>query len=207
MIVYLSSLSLYPIERPFVTNPSYPHLDPHPWADPLVHRDPAAFQAYAAKLATSDLTIPDWHMPVYPDLDDARFVQFLGVQNALNSCFADPTSDDKFAVSYAGVSWAGAMGLCAALMRSADEGFDLLDPLQLARLDLTTAAHLFRSETSPLPLLAERVALLNSLPVSLARYNGSFATLFAACAYDALRIIDTLVSEFPAYSSDRWLHP
>jgi hypothetical protein len=51
------------------------------------------------------------------------------------------------------------------------------------------------------------VAFLNSLGASLGDYGGWFSALFEDCGYDARKIISRLVAEFPAYGSDRWIHP
>lgn len=173
----------------------------------LVEVDPVALEALAEKLAQGTFVAPDWRMPVYPADDDESFVQFIGIQNSLNFCFADPVDGTKYGVVYQDIPWGGAMGLCAALLRAADEGCDLRNPEILMHLSLADVQEIFRSDDAALPLLAERTALLTSLPGSLAPYGGSFANLVEACGFDAGVLIDRLVAEFPAYAGDQWLHP
>jgi hypothetical protein len=172
----------------------------------LVRINDEALASYAGVLATQELTVPDWRLPVYPEADTDDFIEFLGVMNALNFCFADPSGDGKFAATYQCVIWGGAMGLCASLMRAREEGIDVLDPTVLSGIDTASARHIFRTEETPLPLLDLRVALLNSLAASLAPY-GSFAGMFKQLGYDAEKITTALATEFPAYAGDRWLHP
>jgi hypothetical protein len=164
-------------------------------------------EALATQMATTPLTTPDWRLPVYPATDDASFVQFIGVQNAINFCFTDPVSLNKYAASYQDALWSGATGACAALMRAVENGVDLLDTSVLAALSLGEARHLFVSAEAPLPMLSERVAFLNSLYASLEAYDDSFANLVEAAGYDALEIENRLVEEFPAFAGDRSIHP
>ena len=166
-----------------------------------------ALEAYAAKLGQSELAAPDWRMPIYPASDDAKFVQFIGVQNSLNFCFTDPNTLGKYGVRYGDILWGGATGLCAALMAAIDNGVDILDVDVLANLSLLEARQLFASDDAPLPLLAERVALLNSLKASLDPYNGLFLNLIEDVGYDAGALEQRLVSEFPAYAGDCWMSP
>jgi hypothetical protein len=160
-----------------------------------------ALAAYAAELQDRGFTVADWRLPVYPG-DHSAFVEFIGIQNAVNACFADLATAEKYTVTYDGVAWSGAMGLCAALMRA-----ELLEAGQLANLDLGLAATIFAGDDVELPLLAERVAYLNSLAPSIARWGGSFGDLVDRCHYDAARIVNVLATQFPAYAGDRWLHP
>jgi hypothetical protein len=156
----------------------------------------------ATELAGAEMEVPDWRLLVYPQADDDRFVQFIGVQNALNFCFFNPVAGDKFAAEYRGEIWGGSTGLCAALMRAIEADIDVLDPKILASLRIQDAEEIFASAAAPLPLLAERVAMLNSLGASLAPYDGSFANLVRAADFDAGRLISRLVNEFPAYGTD-----
>jgi hypothetical protein len=87
-------------------------------------------------------------------------------------------------------------------MRAIEAGIDVLDPKVLAGLRIRDAEEIFASAGAPLPLLAERVAMLNSLDASLAPYEGSFANLVRATGFDAGRLISRLVAEFPAYGTD-----
>jgi hypothetical protein len=172
----------------------------------LVRINEDALASYAVFLASQELEVPNWRLPVYPEADTEDFIEFIGVMNALNFCFADPSGEGKFAAEYRGTTWGGATGLCAALMRAIDEGIDILDPTVLSALDMVDAQHIFRSEETPLPLLELRLAFLNSLAPSLEPY-GSFACMFRKLGYDAERIITALATEFPAYAGDRWLDP
>lgn len=176
--------------------------------DDVVTVDEAALDAYAATLAAAGLPAPDWRLPIYPRLDARRFVEFVGVFNAINFCFADLTGGDgKYAVRFGDRTWAGATGLAAAIRRASNEGVDLLMPDVLARLDLRTAERVFRSETIPLPLLPQRVAFLNNVGATMLARNAGFSDLVADCGFSAPAVVDALTSTFAAYADDRFEHP
>lgn len=165
-------------------------------------------------LCERPMAAPDWRSNIYPAADNDRFVQFIGVQNAINYAFTDPvsrrdnpTTGGKFAVHYAGELQKGSGGLNAAIMRACDSGTDLLDTSVLAGLSLAQAEHVFRSDLAPMTLVPERAQALNSLAASLEPFGGSFAEVLRQCAYDAEAVISLLVEQFPAYGTDRWLHP
>lgn len=179
----------------------------HVWTQEFVTVGARSFEGLVDKLSGGPLQAPDWRLPVYPE-DDHAFVQFIGALNAVNFCFTDPVTGQKYAADYDGVAWSGAMGMAAALRKVGGGPENPLWYEDLARLSLAEAEHAFLSSGAPLPLLAERVAALNSVGVTLAKEWGpSFMDLVEACDFDALQIEEALVRNFPAYSTDAWLHP
>ena len=184
--------------------PTYADSSPH--LSHVLYIDDEKLRSLASALASTALTTPNWRLPVYPQDDDDRFVQFIGVQNALNFCFFNPEVGSKFYVDYQDQIWGGATALCAALLRALDSGIDILDSAVLANLSMKDANQIFAPYGAPLPMLSERVALLNSLKPSLAPYEGSFANVIRASDYDAVQTIERLVA-FPAYGTDRDLWP
>lgn len=167
-------------------------------------------EALAQRLAATPLEAPSWREPVYPQQDDERFVQFLGVGNAINFCFSDLLTGEKFSVRYpydAEKSWSGSFGMWASLWRACDEGLDVLDASLLRELSMLDAEHIFRSDGAPLPMLSERLMNLQSVGACLYRYADQFLYFFEDYHWDAGVIVDRLIKEFPAYGCDRWLHP
>lgn len=173
----------------------------------ILRVDNDALTRLTAELGGGEMIVPDWRLEVYPQSDDATFIQFIGVMNALNYCFFNPSEGEKFAVYWRGATWGGATGLCAALQRALDNGDNILDVGRLGELTITEAEGIFSSDGGALPLLRERVAYLNSLSASLAKYQGSFAEMVKECNYDATEIIAHLVTEFAAYGGDSCMDP
>lgn len=137
----------------------------------------------AAELADQELAIPTWDQPVFPTSDtysDADIVDFFVIGNALNFCFNNLETGEKFAATYRGTEWAGAFGMWACLKKALDTGIDILDPATLAHLDTGDVADLFApSNGVELPLLDARRAHLNELGDLLqTTYDGTFHTLF-----------------------------
>ncbi|MBI4133904.1 MAG: hypothetical protein HY475_00610 [Candidatus Terrybacteria bacterium] len=153
---------------------------------------------------------PDWRAPVFLPEDDETFVQFLGIGNALNFCFTDPKSGEKFTTEWRGQRWTGAFGMWAALRRALENGKGILDPAKLQSFTAADVARIFEPVpgSPPLPLIRERAMQLQNVGTVLAqRFGGSFARLFDACGFEAQKIVETLATFFPAYGCDRWTHP
>lgn len=143
--------------------------------------------------------IPNWHMPVFPATDDETFINFLGVGNAVNFCFTDPITLRKYAITYQGTEWRGALGMWAAFTRALDEGGPLLDPRYLINMTENECAHIFRSK-NPIPMFEERLTQLRLAGIAQ-RYwlGGSFASLFKRCGYRAFNGGEGIVEQLAAY--------
>src|SRR3989344_2077497 len=157
-----------------------------------------------------DLPIPDWRMPVYTEADDDTFVQFLGVGNALNYCFSDPKTKQKYETEYLDKRWKGAFGMWAALKRALDEDVPILDPNFLTRIDSEEAARIFAGNPT-LPMFRERVNSLRLAGQALLDNFGSYAELFRRCNYLAFNngngIIEQLVKHDLGYSDATFFEP
>lgn len=161
-----------------------------------------AVEATARQWAGETFVAPEWRSLWYPE-DDAEFVQFHGVADALNFCFREP-GYEKFAVEWKDMLLPGSVGLMAALMRAREEGTDILDDQVLTRLNFDDGERIFRSDAGPLPLIEQRVLHLNTVGAQLANhFAGRFSNIFSRCDWDAGRIIQTLTSVFAAaYGGD-----
>lgn len=177
-----------------------------------VRVDADALERYADALAGSDLSAPDWRLPIYPE-GNREFVRFVTVANALNYAFTDFATQAKYVVELDGVAWSGATAMMAALMRARREGVDVLDPETLAWLSLDDVVEIFRpAEGSPqIPMMERRAMMLNAMGADLATATagerGALEQLAWAVRYDAGELVRQIVSRFSAYADDRWLHP
>jgi len=148
-----------------------------------------------------DLKIPDWRAPVFPEADDETFIDFLGVGNAINFCFTDPVTKQKYATEYLGTQWSGAFGMWAALKRALEEGIELLNPLYLEDLGENEAGYIFRG-SPPLPMLGHRVACLQTAGIAMRYYfGGSYSMFFRGCKFrafdDGKGIVEKLAEHDP----------
>ncbi len=165
---------------------------------------------YAQIWAQEDLPIPDWRMPVYLEADDNAFIQFLGIGNALNYCFSNPKTKQKYETEYLGKLWRGAFGMWAALKRAHDEGVPILDPNFLERIDTEEVKHIFTGNPE-LPMFRARANSLRLAGQALLNNFGSYAELFRRCDYRAFNsgigIIDKLVRHDSGYSDTAFFKP
>lgn len=120
----------------------------------------------AQDLARQDLLLPKWNLEVFPQTNDDVFIGFLVVSGAINYCFTDFTTEEKYDVEYpegSGKVYKGADAMFAALKRAMDEEIDILDPRVLRRLDLGEVNYIFRHVSTPLPMIESRLENLREL--------------------------------------------
>lgn len=165
----------------------------------------------AGELAQMELKHNDWRAPVFPEADDDTFIAFLIVGNAVNYCFTDFATHQKFDVANpGGKPWEGAFAMFAALKRAMEEGMGILNPEFLARLTPEQVQYIFRHVTTQIPMLSSRWDQLVSLGKT-AVDNGieNFADIFREADFYAFRdgkgIVERLVNTFPCYwDESRW---
>lgn len=137
------------------------------WVNPKhVKIDQGAIEALAQKIAEEDFPTPSWREEVFPKEDDTDFVQFIGIANAINFCFIDFSTGNKFDAEYperSGKIWRGSYGMAACLKRAIDEGMPLLEARFLAALEEKHVQHIFRPATTPIPFLKERLTNLQNV--------------------------------------------
>lgn len=125
----------------------------------------------------------DWDAPVFPNLDDCSVedvVDFLFVGNALNYCFNDMESGDKFQVEFIGSDWTGAFGMWAALMKEYQRNPDVLSGDHLAQIDQDEVERIFESSNDvQIPMIQTRVENLNSVGQLMNEYDGTFWDWFS----------------------------
>lgn len=171
-----------------------------------VELDPSAIEELAETLAETDMNVPAWDAPVFPEENASAedVADFLMVGNSINFAFNDPETGEKFETEYLDIPWSGAFGMWAILNRAMDEGTPVLDPDWLSSLTVEE----FSSLTQPsgevdLPHIESRVENLNSLGEFMNERNlDSFQTLFEN--HDELHggFIDEL-TECEAYQDER----
>ena len=176
-------------------------------------------QAVAVMLVKEEFCLPSWRDAVFPE-DDRQFVEFIGVANTINFCFF-ARLDKRYDVEYptgSGRIWHGSMAMAAALKRALDEEIPILNPDFLYRkLTARDMLHIFRSETTEMPLLSMRAVYLQGYGRALSENhlgffpNKKFYDIFQGADFFAFNhhgvpgIVDRLV-DLPRIFRDRSLY-
>lgn len=156
----------------------------------------------AQELTNERIEIPNWRLPCLPEEDDENFVQFLGVTTAINFCFTDPRTKERYRfVDKQGKEWQGAMAMSMAMKEARERGIPVLDPDWLRGVSKEALGSILEKD-APIPLLAERVSILQSVGFALKIwYEGSFSVLCERADYrlfDQWRgIVERLNHDFP----------
>lgn len=130
------------------------------------------------------------------------FIQFLGINSALNFGFINPVTEKRFSVYWQGQDWYGSEALSACLMRAINEGVKLLDANLLQNLEFPNMEIIFRGKSKKggeLPLLLrERWQILKEIGRVLNTYfDGHFRNVLTMSLYNCPRIISLLATCFP----------
>jgi hypothetical protein len=162
-----------------------------------------------------DFELPQWDAPVFPQVLETpveEVVDYFMVGNALNYCFNDIETGEKFAVEFLGDDWAGAFGMWAALMKEYHRNPDILQADVLKSLTRDDVERIFEpSNGVQIPLIDTRVEKLNTLGELMeseqfnGTYNNSFWNAFldgSVSLYSGSRLIPTL-TQSDAYVDER----
>lgn len=163
----------------------------------------------ALELSTSELKAPNWRGPLFPESDDSKFIDFLGVINAINFCFADPQTGKKFDTEYpikSGIVYKGSSAMAACMMRALGNGVPILSPEYLARFSQKEAREIFRCHTNPIPMLGSRIAALRNVGATLSGLgeSWSFSKIFSDAEYRLFNngegIVEKISGHFLSYT-------
>lgn len=176
-----------------------------------VFTDYLMLERVAKEWAKKEFTMPNWRLPVLPEKDNDDFIQFLGISAALNFCYINPTTKEKFSVDYLGRIWTGAEALNACLMREYEANPEFLKPEFLRNMTLTYVRYLFRNGFGEIPLLEQRWQILNEIGAVLCDcFSGHFKNILKLAGYNAFDcrgygIVDLLTKNFPSFN-DKSFH-
>jgi len=195
-----------------MNNPYLKSLEPIWEAPKFVFVDGERLKEAAKDFAREELKTPNWRELVLPKKDDKVFVDFLGLNSAVNFCFTDPWTKKKFQTEYKGKLLSGTFAMSACLMRVLEEGIPILDYGWLKSASLDDMQSIFRGLT-PMPLLPERLEIFHEVGEVLERkYGGHFYNLFEKARYRAFTaersgIVDRLIRDFPSFWDVSWHEP
>jgi len=156
----------------------------------------------AEQIALTELEVPSWQAPVFPEEDVIETAEFLLLGNAINFAYTDFDTGNSFATMYQGEKWSGAFGMWACLKNAYEKGKPLLDGCYLQQLGMDQMEVLFEGMVGhPLPLLEERKEMLNHVGERLNElYEGRFCNLLQEAGKrlfdDGDGLVDRLVDDF-----------
>ncbi len=170
-----------------------------------VRTDVEKIVEHAGWLAYEELPLPDFTLPFGLGENPQGAIDFILVANAIDFAFSDFTTGVKFEVEYAGKRWSDSEALFACLKRALDDGVAILGGNYLSRVTRADLQRIFRGGNIEMPMLDERVEVLQAVGKTLAeRYDGRFHNFIEAASprlYDDGRgLVDKLVKEFPRFN-------
>lgn len=130
-------------------------------------------------------------------LDDS--IAFGFVYNAVNfSYWGEP----KWTFEVDGEDKGGGVGMLHAILNGLHNGYKLLSSDYLSKVTVRDMRDVLAANTE-IPLLEERVRLLQVLGNYVSsRYGGSFSAFVNEAEWDAVKIVEKLVSEMPEVFND-----
>ncbi len=162
----------------------------------------------ARKFAHFDFVVPNWREPIFPELDDDLFIEFLGITNAINFCFASPETGRKFDVEYpkgSGIIYYGSSAMTACVKQALDNGIPILSPEYLENVSKKEVEEIFSHHANPMPMIAKRVEHLNNIGATLLGIHEptSFAKIFEDADYllfnNSDGIVEKIIKNFTSY--------
>lgn len=129
--------------------------------------------------------------------------QFALVIDSVNFCFWAEKGKTKWQTEWPkGNSLGGGFGLNASFQRALANNIPILNADYLSEITLDQVKSLFfTSNDAEIPLLQKRQENLQEVGrVLKQKYQGKFLNLIISCEFDGIKILKTLVHDFPSYN-------
>ncbi len=95
-------------------------------------------------------------------------IKYLIICESLNFCFWD--TPIKWKIEYQNVWYSGSYALFFSITKALQNGYDLLNPEYLEKIDINTIDEIFKGTTS-IPMLEERLSILKELANEFKTFN------------------------------------
>lgn len=169
-----------------------------------VRTDEDAIRRVAGWMAYEEFGLPDGSFLFDFGRDPDLLTDLTLFETALNFAFTDFETSEKFEVDHEGARYVDAEALLACVHRALAAGVPVLDGAWMARATRPDLEALFRG-TIEIPLLDERVAILNEIGATLVdRFEGRFHVWAARCepvVYgDGDGMLERLLADFPRFA-------
>ena len=164
---------------------------------------------FAKKHAFSELSLPKWNLPVFPEKPDETTLDFMVLGNTQNFAYTDFITKQTYVAEYKGNDYFGAMGMWASLKKAIESGVPLLDGEYLSSITYKELEKIY-NEKSNMPMLQDRLEILNEVGDVLCRkYGGRFHNILEdyedgeAMMFDNGRgFVEKLISDFPSFRDE-----
>lgn len=165
-----------------------------------------AVERVASWMAYEEFTFPSGPIDgAFSDRSDpAEIIDVSFFYAVLNFAFSDFDTGVKFATTYRGREWSDSEAMFACVNRALAAGVPLLDGAYLAEIGRDDLAGVFGGNIE-IPMLDERVEILNAAGATLADGYGGAAHRFVADCAPAMYaggdgLMERLVVEFPRFN-------
>jgi len=173
-----------------------------------VKTDMGRIRELAPEIANEMLELPKWDFPVYPKGHGIDVMDFFMLFNSINFAFTQfEEPHGKFKVSQPGMDfpWSGSMAMTYCMKRAMPK---IMDAKYLANMTVEEGRELFKGDTIEIPMLKERVEILNEVGTVLdEKYDGHFHHLVEDSNMHAFKdgngIVEKLVKDFPSFNDTR----
>lgn len=168
-----------------------------------VHTSEEGIRRVAGWMAYEEFGLPDGSFLFDFGQDPDVLTDLVMFESALNFAFTDFETSVKFEVDYRGARYVDSEAMLACVHRAWSEGQPILDGSWMASVTRADLARLFDG-TIEMPMLDERVAILNEIGATLVdRFDGKAHVWAASCDRSMYAggngMLERLLADFPRF--------
>jgi len=162
----------------------------------------------AAAISDKQFDYPTWRADCLPVGDGAEVLEFFFLINCLNFKFWYTDTKERFSVSGTN-KYYGAFAMFALLNKWLAEVPDLVKADYLKVLNIEEARRRLTGDRGPIPMLQQRVRILNEVGEVLLEKYGDFSNLVKKSSFRCFNhgngIVERLLRDFPSFSDEYFL--
>ncbi len=160
----------------------------------------------AREIENHSFDYPTWDFRCLPGATDAGTLEFFFLINCLNFKFWHTDSCERFSAMVDGERYYGAFAMFALLTKWYNENPSLVTGRFLKELDTAQALPRLTGETGSIPMLDERIRIMNEVGHVLFEKYGDFSNLVSSSDYRCFNhgegIVERLVRDFPSFRDE-----
>lgn len=111
-------------------------------------------------------------------------------------------------MTFNGTSYRSYWAFCACINRAIESGILITCPSYILKADVEQLKNIFIDDNGlHIPLVNERVSLLQQAASKLeTKYQGKFVNCIREASFDAVKLLNLIVSEFPSFFDVSWFN-